>query len=197
VKLQYPPLHQLLMHELGLPVVATSGNLSQEPICADEYEAVERLGGTADEFLTHNRPIKREVEDSVARVILGRLLILRRARGYAPLPLTLKHEMPRMLATGANLKNAVAVSIGKQVFLGAHVGDLGTSEAADTFEERAASLIGLHEKPIVWVACNAHPDYASTLYAPRLQIPVSRCHITSKRSRFRRGFRIRGRRCFL
>jgi hydrogenase maturation protein HypF len=159
------------MRELGFPVVATSGNLSQEPICTDEREAVERLARIADEFLMHDRPIVRPVEDSVVRVMLGRPLILRRARGYAPLPLTVNQEMPRTLATGAHLKNAVAVSMGKQLFLGSHVGDLETSEAVDAFEESATSLTALHEQAIGRVACDAHPDYASAQYAERLRIP--------------------------
>jgi hydrogenase maturation protein HypF len=170
VMLPYTPLHHLLMRELGFPVVATSGNLSQEPICIDESEARDRLMRIADEFLMHNRPIVRPVEDSVVRVMLGRPLILRRARGYAPLPLTIKHETPRMLATGAHLKSAVAVSMGNQVFLGPHVGDLETSEAVNAFEKSAASLIALHDKAIVRVACDAHPDYASTQHAQRLPI---------------------------
>ncbi len=89
VMLPYTPLHHLLMASLGLPVVATSGNLSDEPICTDEHEALERLGGIAHLFLVHNRPILRHVDDSIARVVLGRELVLRRARGYAPLPIQL------------------------------------------------------------------------------------------------------------
>ena len=84
--LPYTPLHHLLLAELGFPVVATSGNLSDEPICTDEREALERLGGIADVFLVHNRPIVRHVDDSIVRVMLDRELVLRRARGYAPLP---------------------------------------------------------------------------------------------------------------
>ena len=87
--LPYTPLHHLLMAELGFPVVATSGNLSDEPICTDEREALERLGGIADVFLVHNRPIVRHVDDSIVRVMLDRELVLRRARGYAPLPIQL------------------------------------------------------------------------------------------------------------
>ena len=89
VMLPYTPLHHLLMAELGFPVVATSGNLSDEPICTDEREALERLGGIADVFLVHNRPIVRHVDDSIVRVMLGRELVLRRARGYAPLPISI------------------------------------------------------------------------------------------------------------
>ncbi|MCX8090533.1 MAG: carbamoyltransferase HypF [Verrucomicrobiae bacterium] len=89
VMLPSNPLHHLLMADLGFPVVATSGNLSDEPICTDEREALERLGGVADLFLVHNRPIARHVDDSIVRVVLGRELVLRRARGYAPLPVLL------------------------------------------------------------------------------------------------------------
>ena len=89
VMLPYTPLHHLLLAELGFPVVATSGNLSDEPICTDEREALERLRGIADVFLVHNRPIVRHVDDSIVRVMLDRELVLRRARGYAPLPIQL------------------------------------------------------------------------------------------------------------
>jgi hydrogenase maturation protein HypF len=90
VMLPYAPLHHLLLGALGAPVVATSGNLSDEPICIDEHEALQRLGGLADLFLVHNRPIARHVDDSIVRVMLGRELVLRRARGYAPLPVQLR-----------------------------------------------------------------------------------------------------------
>ena len=86
VMLPYTPLHHLLMRELGFPVVATSGNISDEPMCIDEHEALKRLHGVADFFLVHDRPIVRHVDDSVVRVMMGRELVLRRARGYAPLP---------------------------------------------------------------------------------------------------------------
>jgi hydrogenase maturation protein HypF len=99
--LPYTPLHHLLMAELGFPIVATSGNLSDEPICIDECEALRRLDGVADLFLVHDRPIARHVDDSIARVMMGREMILRRARGYAPLPFRLAQKLPALLATGA------------------------------------------------------------------------------------------------
>ena len=86
VMLPYSPLHHLLMRELSFPIVATSGNLSDEPICIDEHEALQRLHGIADLFLVHDRPIVRHVDDSIVRVICDREMVLRRARGYAPLP---------------------------------------------------------------------------------------------------------------
>ena len=85
--LPYSPLHHLLTHELNFPIVATSGNLSDEPICIDEREALQRLHTIADLFLVHDRPIVRHVDDSVVRIMCGREMLLRRARGYAPLPI--------------------------------------------------------------------------------------------------------------
>jgi hydrogenase maturation protein HypF len=102
VMLPYTPLHHLLVRELNFPIVATSGNLSDEPICIDEHEARERLHGVADCFLVHDRPIVRHVDDSIVRLMAGRELVLRRARGYAPLPITLraKHDHAVVLAVG-------------------------------------------------------------------------------------------------
>ena len=93
VMLPYTPLHHLLMRELDFPVVATSGNLCDEPICIDEIEALERLRGIADFFLVHDRPIVRHVDDSIVRLMHGRELVLRRARGYAPLPIRVQSRI--------------------------------------------------------------------------------------------------------
>jgi hydrogenase maturation protein HypF len=110
IMLPYTPVHHLLMHELEFPVVATSGNQSDEPISIDETDAIQRLGKIADVFLVHNRPIVRHVDDSVVRVVLGRELVLRRARGYAPLPIMLQVPADSILAVGAHLKNVVAIT---------------------------------------------------------------------------------------
>ena len=167
VMLPYTPLHHLLMTELGFPVVATSGNLSDEPICLDEKEALERLPGIADVFLVHNRPIVRQVDDSVARVMLGRELVIRRARGYAPLPIHLKQTMPSVLAVGAHLKNAVAIAVGNDVFVSQHIGDLETTQAYEAFQATLRSLAQLYELQPEIFACDAHPDYRSTQFAQR------------------------------
>ena len=130
VMLPYTPLHHLLMRELDFPVVATSGNLSDEPICIDEQEALERLRGIADIFLVHNRPIVRHVDDSITRIMCGRELVLRRARGFAPLPIAVKSGKPNprstILSVGAHLKNTVALKIENNVFISQHIGDLET-----------------------------------------------------------------------
>ena len=182
--LPYTPLHHLLLAELGFPVVATSGNLSDEPICTDEHEALERLRGIADIFLVHNRPIVRHVDDSIVRVMLDRELMLRRARGYAPLPIqlrssergarnaaredarpakTLKSEI--VLAVGAHLKNSVALSVGNQVFLSQHIGDLETEPAHAAFRRVIVDFEKLYEAKPQIIAADLHPDYLSTKFA--------------------------------
>jgi hydrogenase maturation protein HypF len=163
--LPYTPLHHILMRELGFPVVATSGNLSDEPICTDERGAVERLDGIADLFLVHNRPIVRHVDDSVARVMMGRELVLRRARGYAPLPLYLKEEAPPLLAVGGHLKNTIAITAGHNVFISQHIGDLETAEAFEAFQKVIRSFQTLYGIRPARVVCDMHPDYLSTQYA--------------------------------
>ncbi|MDR3458879.1 MAG: carbamoyltransferase HypF [Verrucomicrobiae bacterium] len=175
VMLPANPLHHLLMAELSFPVVATSGNLSDEPVCTDEFEAFERLGSIADLFLIHNRPILRQVDDSIVRVMLGREMILRRARGYAPLPVLLKPSgggHPPMLAVGAHLKNSVALAVNDQVFLSQHIGDLKTEPASNAFHRVIADFeILFATKPEV-IAADLHPDYLSTRFAQASGRPV-------------------------
>ena len=170
--LPYTPLHHILMCELGFPVVATSGNLSDEPICIDEHEALDRLGNIADLFLIHNRPIVRQVDDSIARIMTGREIILRRARGYAPLPIPLKHDFAPTLAVGAHLKNNIALSVNNQVFISQHIGDLETEAAYRAFQNTINSFFDLYEKKPAKVVCDAHPDYLSTHYAKQSGFPV-------------------------
>lgn len=172
VMLPYSPLHHLLMRDFPHPVVATSGNLSDEPIATDNQEALGRLGEIADFFLMHDRPIARPCDDSVARVVRGRPALLRRARGYAPLPVRLDRDLPPVLAVGGHLKNTVAIALGRQVFLSQHVGDLDTLEARRAFERAIEDLCRLYRFEPRLVACDLHPDYASTQWAARSGLPV-------------------------
>ncbi|HHJ05890.1 MAG TPA: carbamoyltransferase HypF [Anaerolineae bacterium] len=165
IMLPYTPLHHLLLQELDGPIVATSGNLSDEPICTDEDDAMQRLGHIADSFLIHNRPIARHVDDSVAWLLLDEPRLLRRARGYAPLPLTLSQEMPVILAVGAHLKNTIALSVGKQVFISQHIGNLESAEAIAAFQRVIADFLRLYEASPVAIAHDMHPDYFSTHWA--------------------------------
>ena len=175
--LPYTPLHHLLLSALGFPVVATSGNLSDEPICTDEHEALKRLGGIADVFLVHNRPIVRHVDDSIVRVMMGRELVLRRARGYAPLPIQLSSSICHLpsvighsvLAVGAHLKNTVALCVGPQVFISQHIGDLETDQSFSAFRRVIADFQNLYQTHPTLIAADAHPDYLSTQYTRDLQ----------------------------
>ncbi|MFI5180960.1 MAG: carbamoyltransferase HypF [Thermoanaerobaculia bacterium] len=166
------PLHHLMLDDLGFPVIATSGNLSDEPICTDEREALSRLGGMADLFLVHDRPVERHVDDSVARIVDGVPRLLRRARGWAPLPVRLPHEVPPLLAVGAHLKNVVALAVGRQAFLSQHIGDLETPQALAAFERVLADLARLYEVAPTAVAHDLHPDYFSTKWALASGLPT-------------------------
>lgn len=172
VMLPAAPLHHLLMDMLGFPLVATSGNLSEEPICIDEHEALRRLGGIAECYLVHDRPIVRHVDDSIAHIVRGRAALLRRARGYAPLPVRVGEAGPPTLAFGGHLKNTVAVSKQDHVFLSQHIGDLETAQAFDAFREAADALCRLYAVQAVQAACDNHPGYLSTRHAHSLGVPV-------------------------
>jgi hydrogenase maturation protein HypF len=175
VMLPYTPLHHLLMDALGFPIVATSGNLSEEPICIDEDDALRRLGGeepVADLFLVHNRPIARHADDSVVRVVLGEEVVIRAARGYAPRSFALNEPVPTVLAVGPHLKNTVAISSGNNVFLSQHVGNLETSEAFEAFRRVVADFRELYALEPVAVARDLHPDYLSSQFAESSGLPT-------------------------
>ncbi len=168
IMLPYTPLHLLLMRELNHPVVATSGNISDEPICIDEREALGRLQGIADVFLVHNRPIVRHIDDSIARVLLGRELVLRRARGYAPLPIQLSGpSAPSILAVGAHLKNTVAISVEGNAFISQHIGDLETHQSIEAFRKVHSDLRRMYGVEPSVTACDLHPNYSSSREARR------------------------------
>jgi hydrogenase maturation protein HypF len=140
IMLPYSPLHHLLLNELGFPIVATSGNRFDEPICIGEREAVRRLAGIADYFLVHDRPIVRPVDDSVSRIVLDHEMILRRSRGYAPLPVGTGRAREPILAVGAHLKSTVTLAAGHNLIMSQHIGDLETPEALGAFERASDDL---------------------------------------------------------
>ncbi len=168
VLLPYTPLHHLLLADLAMPVVATSGNRADEPICTAAEEALIRLRGIATLFLVHDRPIARHVDDSVVRVVAGRELVLRRARGYAPLPVGRAAPGPDVVAVGAQLKNAVCVVAGGRNVMGQHIGDLDTPAALAALRRSIEDLCGLYAVKAEIVAADLHPDYASTVLARTL-----------------------------
>jgi hydrogenase maturation protein HypF len=169
----YAPLHVLLLEATGRPVVATSANLADEPLCTDPEEAQERLAGMADAFLHHDRPIAHPVDDSVTRLARCGPVRLRRARGYAPTPLELPGRVAgTWLCVGAQMKNALAAAAGDRVVLGPHIGDLGGAATMDVFRRTAEMLGDLLGGKFTSVACDKHPDYASTRFARSLARPV-------------------------
>jgi hydrogenase maturation protein HypF len=182
------PLHHLLLRAVDAPLVATSGNLSEEPICTDEREALSRLSGLADVFLVHDRPIERHADDSIVRIAAGLPRVLRRARGYAPLPVLVAEELPVILAVGAHMKTAVALGVGRRVFLSQHIGDLETPEAMGAFRRVIADFLRLYEARPALVAHDLHPGYPSTLWAkewaaergiPSLAVQHHHAHLAS------------------
>ncbi len=175
--LAYAPLHHLLLAAAGRPLVMTSANLSDEPIAFEDQEALARLSAVADVFLVHDRPIASRCDDSVARVVAGRPLVMRRARGYVPRPVRVAPGFARpVLAVGAQLKNACCLARGDEATLGPHVGDLDGLEAYAAFEQAVARLEAFLALRPELLACDLHPLYLSTRYAreraAQLGVPV-------------------------
>ena len=172
IMLPYSPLHHILMKQLGIAIVATSGNISEEPICITEEEAFDKLSGIADYFLVHNRKILRHVDDSIVRYAGGSEMMIRRARGYAPLPVEMKEISKTTLAAGAHLKNTIAINKGRNVFISQHIGDLENVESINAFKNVISDLETFYELKPERVICDAHPDYISTKYSESLGLPV-------------------------
>ncbi|MGB8507006.1 MAG: carbamoyltransferase HypF [Pyrinomonadaceae bacterium] len=168
--LPYTPLHHLIVENFDRPLVMTSGNVSDEPICYEDDEANRRLNRLADYFLSHDRRIHIRTDDSVARIAVGREMILRRSRGYAPAPVRVGFTFEReILACGAELKNTFCLTRGPYAFLSHHIGDLENLETLSSFEqgiEHYKRLFHLHPEV---VAYDLHPEYLSTKYALALE----------------------------
>ena len=164
--LPYTPLHHLLLRGFPHPTVLTSGNVSDEPIAYRDDDALARLGGIADAFLTHDRPIHIRTDDSVVRPFRGRAAVLRRSRGYAPEPLAVRSRFTRpVLACGAELKNTFCLGRGQHAFLSQHIGDLENYETLRSFTEGIEHFQRLFDVTPELVAHDLHPEYLSTKYA--------------------------------
>jgi len=166
--LPYTPLHALLF-DFGAPdpLVLTSANRSSEPIAYEDAAAVDQLAGIADGFLIGARPIQRRVDDSVVAVRQGAPFMVRRARGYAPASVAQLNALAPILAVGADLKNAIALAVGGEVFVSQHIGDLGDLETGRAFEETIEDLLTMYgvERETLVVAHDLHPQYVSTRHA--------------------------------
>lgn len=185
VMLPYTPLHHLLMAHEFTAVVMTSGNQSEEPIAIDNHEAFERLGNIADYFLIHNRDIYLRSDDSIVRRAAGDTRMLRRSRGYVPMPIFLKKEVPPVLACGAELKNTICLTRKRQAFVSQHIGDLENLATEDFFRLTISHLQRILDITPEIIACDSHPDYLSTQWAmqqdrlPLIQVQHHHAHIAA------------------
>lgn len=166
--LAYSPLHFLILNDFGSPIVATSGNLSGEPVLTDNNEVESRLNKIADVFLQHNRPILRPADDSVVRIINDRQRLFRIGRGMAPLeiqlPFTLQHPV---LATGGQMKNTIALAWDNRAVISPHIGELDNKRSIQVFNQVIDDLCHLYRVKPAQIICDAHPDYYSSRYAKR------------------------------
>jgi hydrogenase maturation protein HypF len=183
VMLPYTPLHHLLMQEVGLPLVMTSGNLSEEPIAKDNDEALRRLKDIADYFLRHNRDIYARYDDSVYMVEDGVPRALRRARGYAPYPIFLPFKSKQILACGAEDKNTFCLTRDEHAFLSQHIGDMENAETLEHFENTIELYKKLFRVEPEIIAYDMHPEYLATKFALELgakeglkMVPVQHHH---------------------
>jgi hydrogenase maturation protein HypF len=185
VMLPYTPLHYLILGDDLLALVMTSGNLSEEPIAIDNDEAFRRLSGIADCFLVHDREIYMRNDDSVVRVVGEKVRMIRRSRGYVPVPIFLPFHAKPTLACGPYLSNTICIAEGEHAFLSQHVGDLENLEATDSFELTVEHLKDILEIEPGLIACDLHPDYYSTQYAlrqegiPQVSVQHHHAHIAS------------------
>ncbi|MEW6353248.1 MAG: carbamoyltransferase HypF [Pseudomonadota bacterium] len=173
--LPYSPLHHLLLEDCGAPLVATSANISGEPVLTVNDETQTRLAHVADAFLHHNRPIERPADDPVFRNIAGKMRPLRLGRGCTPLELDLPFVLPRpLLAVGAQIKNTIALAWDRRAVISPHIGDLGALRSLEVFERVIADLQTLYGVRAEAVVCDAHPGYSATRWAQRARLPVKK-----------------------
>jgi hydrogenase maturation protein HypF len=174
VFLPYSPLHQLLLDTLGGPVVATSGNISGEPVLTDNDEAAHRLAPVADAFLQHDRPIVRPADDPVFRRIAGAMRPIRIGRGCAPRELTLPWQLAvPTLAVGGHMKGTLALAWERRVVVSPHIGEMDSPRSLDVFEQVANDLQALYGVRAERIVCDAHTGYTTHRWAMRQELPAS------------------------
>ncbi len=166
----HTPLHALLLAGAASPLVCTSGNLSEEPICTTTEEAVATLSEIADGILTHDRPIVRPMDDSVVRVSAKRIVVMRRARGYAPRTVGAIDPRVTVLALGGHQKSTITLGHGGVLVPSQHLGDMDTQRARELLEATVHDLCALFDVRPQVIACDKHPEYASSVLAERLQL---------------------------
>ena len=169
--LPYTPLHTLLIQNLDAPIVLTSGNFSDEPQCTDNVEAREKLIDIADYLLLHDRIIVNRLDDSVIRLMDGKMCLLRRARGYSPEAMTLPpgfEQADNILAMGAELKNSFCLLKNGQAIVSQHIGDLENSAVLRDYRNAIDLYKNLYGFKPKRIAVDHHPEFLSTQYGQSL-----------------------------
>jgi hydrogenase maturation protein HypF len=187
VFLAYTPLHVLLLSDLGRPVVATSGNRTDEPTLHRDEDAGRDLAGICDAFLVHDRPILRQADDSVLQVLRKpqpKPQALRRARGFTPLPVLAPRELPPILALGGQMNAVFALSRGREVILSQHLGDLGSHASQESYRRTLEDFLRIYSVRPERIVHDLHPDYyttslAETLSAPALAVQHHHAHLAA------------------
>lgn len=173
--LPYSPLHHLLLRDFGTPLVATSANISGEPVLTDPAMVESRLGGMADALLHHDRPILRPADDPVYRIIAGSPRPMRLGRGNAPLEISLPFTLARpVLALGGQWKNTITLGWGERAVVSPHLGDMDAPRSRALLQEVARDLQRLYGVEAALLACDAHPNYATTRLTDQSKLPVVR-----------------------
>jgi hydrogenase maturation protein HypF len=172
--LPYSPLHDLLLQKFGGPLVATSGNISGEPVITENSEASLRLKKIAHAFLHHDRPIVRPADDSVVRELAGAIRPLRMGRGTAPVELEMPWRLSHpVLAVGGHMKGALALGWEDRVVVSPHIGEMDNARSMDVFEQVARDLQTLYGVKAERILCDAHTTYTTHRWARRQELPFT------------------------
>ena len=172
--LPYSPLHHTLLNDFGAPLVASSANISGEPVLTENKDIEQRLAHVANAFLHHDRPIVRPADDPVYRVINSRPAPIRQGRGLAPVELDLPFRLDGpVLAVGTQMKNSIALAWGQRVVVSPHIGEMDSLRSLQTFEQCIYDLEALYQVKAEHIVCDAHPGYTSTRWAQQQGLPVS------------------------
>lgn len=172
--LPYSPLHHLLLQAFEKPVVATSANISGEPVLTDGAEVEARLGNVCSAYLHHDRPIHRPADDPVVRVIADRAVPIRLGRGTAPMVLRIPDRLDTpVLACGGQMRTTVALGHGDRAVVSPHIGDLGSVRSAKVFESVANGLEQLYGVRCLQTVCDSHPGFSSYAWARRRGQPIN------------------------
>jgi hydrogenase maturation protein HypF len=171
--LPYSPLHHTLLNDFGSPLVASSANISGEPVLTENKDIEQRLSHVADAFLHHDRPIVRPADDPVIRVINHQPALIRQGRGLAPVEIELPFELESpVLAVGAHMKNTIALAWANRAVVSPHIGEMDSPRSLQTFEQCICDLQNLYQVKAERIVCDAHPTYTPSRWAHRQSLPV-------------------------